>query len=294
MERTDAEAIEKILAKFTPLDEVLEVLIRGRDQPQIDFNSPDAAQRLDHAVFQHTQQLYLRGSTHFTDLVQEEGPAMGQKKPSGFGLFRIRKGALFVAKQLRFEQVFRDGCTIDRDERAPCSWTRIVDGSGQQFLAGPALSRNQDRRIRYGNVSRQSLHRGELRRCTDDLVESELFAEALAQAEVFESQPAHVQRPLDHDLQLIIVDRLTDVVERPLFRRLNRRFHRPESGDDDNWHTGRLFGDVLKDIQAADFSHLPIRQHKVNSALVRKPQAGFSRLRQYQAVAFGPQHEIYE
>src|SRR5207253_3832887 len=53
------------------------------------------------------------------------------------------EGALFVAEQLAFEQVLRDGSAIEGQERRLGSRAVLVDGAGDQLLAGAARTGDQ-------------------------------------------------------------------------------------------------------------------------------------------------------
>jgi hypothetical protein len=64
-----------------------------------------------------TQQLHLRGRSHFGDLVEEERAAVGQLEASLPPIERAGKCAAFMAEDLAFEQRLRNCCAVDRDKR---------------------------------------------------------------------------------------------------------------------------------------------------------------------------------
>src|SRR3546814_11643026 len=70
---------------------------------------PAAADPLDHALLQETQQLDLQGQRNVAHLVQEQGAALGELDLALGGLDRTGEGALLIAEQLGFQQVFELG-----------------------------------------------------------------------------------------------------------------------------------------------------------------------------------------
>ncbi len=62
----------------------------------------------------------------------------------------VGEGAADVAEQLVLEQRLRDGGAVDHHERAFGARRQVVDGAGDQLLAGPALTEDGD-----GDVGRR-------------------------------------------------------------------------------------------------------------------------------------------
>jgi hypothetical protein len=76
-----------------------QIYIRRGDHPDIHrhcLRSPDS---LDLTVFQNAQQLGLRVQWHFTNLIEEERPAVGQFEPTKTSLVCSSKGPAFMAEQ---------------------------------------------------------------------------------------------------------------------------------------------------------------------------------------------------
>ena len=62
-------------------------------------------------------------------------------------LDRAREGAALIAEQLGFQQVLGDRRAVDGDEFARPARAEVVDGAGEQFLAGAGRAEQHD-----GNV----------------------------------------------------------------------------------------------------------------------------------------------
>src|SRR6185295_11352049 len=77
---------------------------------------------------------------------------------TGLCLLRAGEGAALESEQLRFEQLLRQCCAIDRDERTTAPRRAAVDEPGHDFLAGPRLALEAGRRFGGGNARRALQH----------------------------------------------------------------------------------------------------------------------------------------
>ena len=80
---------------------------------------------------------------------------------------RASKRAFFVAKQLAFKKRFRHAGTVDRNKRPIFASTGLVNGVGDQFLAGAGFPKQEDGGIRIGNTQDFLQHPDERRRTPD-------------------------------------------------------------------------------------------------------------------------------
>ena len=77
-----------------------------------------SAEPLQTSFLQHPQELDLRSRGHVADFIQKDGSMIRlfeSPDPPGFGPGEC---ATFVAKELAFEQRFRNGRAVDGDKRA--------------------------------------------------------------------------------------------------------------------------------------------------------------------------------
>src|SRR5262249_47738628 len=99
------------------------------------------------AFLQHPQNFDLQRGTHLTDFVEENGAPVGEfKTPQALGS-GTRKGALLMPKELAFEQILRNGATVDRDERFVLAIAAVVERPRDEFLARTALPVDEDRAV---------------------------------------------------------------------------------------------------------------------------------------------------
>ena len=127
----------------------LHIHVCGRNDPHIHVDDLGAAQAHHLFFLQHPQQLYLKGRTHPFHLIQKQRSPVGAlKKAKLAALLRPGKRAVLIPKQLALQQVFRHGRAVDGNVWPRRPQRGIVDGAGQQFFSRPALSGDDNRRIR--------------------------------------------------------------------------------------------------------------------------------------------------
>ena len=94
-------------------------MVGGGDQAQIDLRG-SSAQALHFTFLQHAQKLHLHVSRNFADLVEEKRTAVGLQEAAVVPLNRARKSAALITEQLGFQNGFRQGRTVNRDEGPRC------------------------------------------------------------------------------------------------------------------------------------------------------------------------------
>ena len=111
-------------------------LLVAVDEPHVRRDRLRAAEPLELALLQHAQQLDLRREVELADLVEKERAAFGQLEPPLLRRVGAGERALLVAEQLRLDQVLRQRRAAHLDERLFGARRVVVDGVGDQFLAG--------------------------------------------------------------------------------------------------------------------------------------------------------------
>ena len=139
-----------------------------------------------------------------------------------------------MAEELVLEQGFRDGRAVDGDEGALRPRRELMDGTGEQLLAGAALPQDE-----HGGVGRRHALDLEQR-----LLESFARAHeprqghALLQLLLEEKraplEPAPIQGAVHQDQEVIGVDRLGQKVGSPLANGAHRILDRAKRGHDDH------------------------------------------------------------
>src|SRR5690606_32799408 len=133
------------------LDLPFELLVGGGDDTDIDLDRALAADGGDEPLLQDAEDLRLRGRTHIADLVEEEGPAVGELElpgPVGEG---PREGPLHMPEEFALDELRGDRRAVDLDEGAVGARRESVDGTGDEFLAGAVLPGDQDPRVGWAD-----------------------------------------------------------------------------------------------------------------------------------------------
>src|SRR5262249_25942937 len=92
------------------------------------------------------EELDLQRQLDVTDLVEEQGAAVGGLEQARLGRLGVRVGAALVAEELGLEKRGRNGGAVDLDEWPAAPRALVVDGAGGHFLAPSRLPADQDRR----------------------------------------------------------------------------------------------------------------------------------------------------
>src|SRR5205814_2092406 len=139
-ERDDVEPVEQVTAERSVRDRRLQVLVRRRDEAEVDGFRLAPAHRLDLALLQDAEQLALQRQRHIADLVEEERAAAGELEATLPRLRRAGEGAFHMPEQLRLEQVLRDRGAVHGDERSQRASRQPMHRLRDELLPGPALT----------------------------------------------------------------------------------------------------------------------------------------------------------
>jgi hypothetical protein len=88
---------------------------------------------------QHPQQLHLQRRRHLRDLVEKQRAAVGAFEESKVLAVGACEAAAFVAEDLAFDQLRREGPAVHRDERSVAARAVRVQALGGELLAGAAF-----------------------------------------------------------------------------------------------------------------------------------------------------------
>ncbi len=158
-----ANPVIQVVAKHARTHQLREFLVRGGNDPNIDRNRFETAQRFDLTFLKHPQQPHLHGGGDVAELIQKNGPSVGQRKAPRFVAFCVRKRAGLVAEQLALEQGIRQRGAVDGHKRFPAPGREVVDGAREQLFPGPAGALDEHRARARGNLRhhvKQPQHRG--------------------------------------------------------------------------------------------------------------------------------------
>jgi hypothetical protein len=124
LDRDDIHPIVEILADTAFLDGLLQIAIRGRDDPDVERNFRASPHGSGGSLLERPKKLRLETERHVPDLVEEESATLRLEQQPPVVLARVREGATNVSEQLALEQLLGERGAVDGYEwplRAPAS-----------------------------------------------------------------------------------------------------------------------------------------------------------------------------
>ena len=204
------------------------------------------------ALLEHAQEPSLGVERHVTDLVKEQGAAFGLLETAGVARRSPGEGALLVPKQFALDQLTRQGRHIDGDEGAVSALAVVVQGFGDEFLAGTRFADDHHRHV-CANESRQHpediLHR--LRAAN----QRQFVVERRRSRRVRGRSTRLGQRPVDDTDQLVQIEGFRQVLEGPPLGRLDRGHQRLVGAHGNDPQTRSKFSDARDQIEPVTVRH---------------------------------------
>src|SRR5262249_34032463 len=105
--RDDIQTVVEVLTKAAFIDSPGQIHVRGREDTQVEADGLRAADALEFALLEDTQQLRLNVERHLGDFVQEYRAAVGLFESAHAMLRRARERAFDVPEQLGLQQILR-------------------------------------------------------------------------------------------------------------------------------------------------------------------------------------------
>src|ERR1019366_4738623 len=96
--------------------------------------------------------------SHVADLIEQNSTLVTELEFTGLGGDGAGKCTRFVAEKLAFQQLGRNCCTVNLEERMRRTGGEAVYPSRQNLFAGAALAQDEDRQVHHGNQLRFSVN----------------------------------------------------------------------------------------------------------------------------------------
>ena len=129
-------------------DLIGEVAVGGRNHPNIGRGlNPIGADSPDLAILQEPQHQRLHPETRLSDFVEEDGAVVRQLQQTWLVPIGAGEAAANVTEELRLEQRVGHRSAVERNQLHVPPAALLVDHLGNDFLANPALARQQHLRI---------------------------------------------------------------------------------------------------------------------------------------------------
>ncbi len=161
-----------------------------------------AAQAAELHLLQHAQQLDLGEEAQIADFIQEERAVGGLLEVAFARSHRAGEGALLMAEQLGFDQRLWNGAAGDGNKGPVGARAQIVNGAGNQLLAGSAFAGHQHRGIQIGDAMHQLINPLHLRTGANHLVATGGHIQLLLHRLQLLPQRGVLIRPAEHGLEI--------------------------------------------------------------------------------------------
>ena len=126
LNRNDVQPVEQILAESSRTDLGPRVAVGGAHDSDIGRAGGVLSHALYDAILEESQHFDLQGRFHLADLVQKQRSAVRhERRAFAFGAGTSER-PFDVAEKLALQQIVRDGCAVQRDERPLRPFAEVV------------------------------------------------------------------------------------------------------------------------------------------------------------------------
>ena len=216
--RHHIQAIVEILAKTPGIHLCGKIAMGRRNQPDINRDNLVATDTLNFALLNRTQQTHLHHRRDIANFIEKQRAAVRLNKAPFPAFIGSSKRPFFVTEQFRFQQGFVECRTVERYQRFFATCATGVNRPGDQLFTGAGIAVDQHRGFRWRDecdFTEQVLHR---RAFTDH---TELAGRHRRRFSV--NTVRMRKRLFQRRLQVIEIQRLDEIIQRPGFQRLYRR-----------------------------------------------------------------------
>src|SRR2546422_11710144 len=170
------------------------------------------------SLLEHAHQLHLKIGRHVHDFIEKDCAAIGRAEKA-FGVADgSSEGALLVAEQLAFDQIFRQRTAVQRHKwsigilKGPHAESIVMNATRHEFLTGSALARDEyggPIAACCGHLFLDGLHDSAF---ADDVLKTVSALKLGPKAIDFFLQLFLLDGAPDEQIQLIVVERLLNVM----------------------------------------------------------------------------------
>jgi hypothetical protein len=184
-----------------------------------------------------------------------------------FVLHRAGKRALHVPEQLGLEQALGERAAVEREERLVAARRDVVDIAGDDFFPGARFPFDQHGAVGRGDLLRQLQDLGEGARLAQGLREARALAppDLLLQLLVLGAEAPMLGGTAADRHQVVVRERLLDVVERALVDGLDGALERRLGGHQDDRGLHIVLSHRRQDVDPRHLGHPHVGQHDVGT-----------------------------
>src|SRR6266850_2987841 len=184
LDRKHVQPVEEVGPEAPRPYRFLEIAIRRRDHPHVHPGRPARPHGFELLLLENAKKLHLRLEGQLTDLVEEDRAAIGELEAADAALQGTGEGTLHMPEQLALDQARGDCAAVHLHQRAVAAGAAVVNGAGDQLLAGSGLAEDEHAGIRRRHLLDLAERGAQGRARPDELLERMLAANLLLQIDV--------------------------------------------------------------------------------------------------------------
>ena len=286
----DVEAIVEVLSKSPRLDLRSEIPNGRGDHADVDLLRFRVSDLSDLLFLQNPEELDLQAQRQLTNLVEEERATVRLLKEPVVGAGRVGEGPANVTEELAFEEVLRDRSAVHRDEGPSLSNADVVQRAGDELLAGPALSVQENGRLEVGDLAdhrEDLLHGG---RVGDEPTEPPTGRRGGLDLGLKTAKLLDAPQPKEH---LFKAGALLDEVHGPALQGVEGRVEIRVRGHEHEVDGDAPGGQRVEQLYAGKLGHDEVAEHDVEGALKDGRERGFPVFGRADLIPGAPQVQLH-
>src|SRR5258708_19414284 len=292
LEVDHVQAVVQIIAEAALTHQRQEFNVGSSYDAHVDFQLLSAAETHEFALLNHAQKLGLRLGADGGDFVKKYRALIGDFEESLLGSNRAGERALHMAEELRLQEVHGDRSRIYGHKGFVRARGSGVNRLGDEFLARAAFATDENRGARRRDLRDEVQKHLHFVALADNVREAEALLQGALELDVFIAKPARFHGLRDLGEQFIVGPRLGDVVHRAILESGASHIDRTVGGDQDDRELRIATLNLPQHLQTVAVRQANVQQQKVIRMLVQLFEAGFTRFRTGDAVAFTSQQEF--
>ncbi len=270
----DVDAEVEVFAEFALANPVFEVAVGGGDKTEVDVDRGFAADAFEAAFLKDAEEFDLERGVELGDFVEEEGAGVGEFEAAFATAGGAGEGAFFVAEEFGLEEGRGEGGAMDGDEGFLSARGEVVDGLGDEFLAGAGGAAQEDGGLGGRGLLEEGedvLHGGGV---ADDGVEGVTVVELGVEALVFGFEGAGAEGALEEEFEVVEVDGLGEEVGGAFLHGFDSGLDGAVGGEENDDEIGVGGAGATEELEAVGAGHAQVGEHEVGRGVGDEAESG--------------------
>ena len=263
-DRHHMQAVEQVLAEAPRRNLGRGIAVGCADDAHVDRRRRVRADPLHRACLQEAKHFCLQRQVHLANFVEKERASVRLYSRTLARRRSAGEGPFLVAEDLAFQQIARDGGTVDGNERPVAPLAELVKRLGAQFLSGATLARDENGGLRRRRALKDAVDGLHRERVPDEADKSAVRVLFLGRFDG-RRELVSLDRVPDRHPEPVGRERLGQEIERAFPHRFHRDLNRCPAGDDDDFRRQPPRADVAQQVHAVGIGQVQIEHDHVGN-----------------------------